>query len=251
MATSVISPGPAVAVAVALLAVLGAVVAGLGRLGHGWAVARAAARAVLQLGVVALVVAGVVRSWPLTGLFLLLMAATASRTAGRRATASRTGWWLALAVVPAPVAVVVVLVSARVVPAVGIAVIPVTGILLGGAMAASGLAGRRALDELGARRGEHEAALSLGLPVRDAALLICREAAADALVPALDQTRTVGLVTLPGAFVGVLLGGASPLDAAVVQLVVLVALLAVEAVAILVVTEVVARGVVLRPALPG
>jgi len=35
-------------------------------------------------------------------------------------------------------------------------------------------------------------------------------AAALALVPGLDQTRTVGLVTLPGAFVGVLLAGASP-----------------------------------------
>ncbi|MFI6743032.1 ABC transporter permease [Nonomuraea sp. NPDC050451] len=33
-------------------------------------------------------------------------------------------------------------------------------------------------------------------------------------MPALDQTRTVGLVTLPNAFVGMLLGGASPAVAA-------------------------------------
>ena len=32
-------------------------------------------------------------------------------------------------------------------------------------------------------------------------------AAGQALIPALDQTRTVGLVTLPGAYVGVLLLG--------------------------------------------
>jgi hypothetical protein len=31
-------------------------------------------------------------------------------------------------------------------------------------------------------------------------------AAASALIPPLDQARTVGLVTLPGALVGVLLG---------------------------------------------
>ncbi|WP_308168099.1 ABC transporter permease [Nonomuraea sp. NEAU-A123] len=61
-------------------------------------------------------------------------------------------------------------------------------------------------------------------------------------MPALDQTRTVGLVTLPSAFVGMLLGGASLVEAGVVQLVVLVALLAAEAVAILVTTEMVARG---------
>ncbi len=102
------------------------------------------------------------------------------------------------------------------------------------------LAGRRALDELHTRRGEHEAALSLGLLPREAALEICRPASALALVPALDQTRTVGLVTLPGAFVGVLLGGAGPVQAGATQLLVLVALLAVEATAVLVTVELVA-----------
>lgn len=54
----------------------------------------------------------------------------------------------------------------------------------------------------------------------------------DALLPGLDQTRTVGLVTLPGAFVGMLLGGASPVEAGAVQLFVLVALMAVQVVAV-------------------
>ena len=78
------------------------------------------------------------------------------------------------------------------------------------------------LDALRNPRGEYEAALSIGLEDRDAALLVARDDAALALVPGLDQTRTVGLVTLPGAFVGMLLGGASPLQAAAVQLLVLV-----------------------------
>lgn len=51
------------------------------------------------------------------------------------------------------------------------------------------------------------------------------------MLPALDQTRTVGLVTLPGVFVGLLLGGATPLQAGVAQPLVLVALLAAEAMA--------------------
>jgi putative ABC transport system permease protein len=65
-------------------------------------------------------------------------------------------------------------------------------------------------------------------------------------VPALDQTRTVGLVTLPGAFVGVLLGGGSAVQAGATQVLVLVALLAVEAVAVTAAVELVARGL-LRP----
>jgi putative ABC transport system permease protein len=80
-----------------------------------------------------------------------------------------------------------------------------------------------------------------------AALEICRPHAATALIPALDQTRTVGLVTLPGAFVGMLLGGASPVAAGAVQLFVLIALLAVEAVAIVISIELAARGRLSRP----
>jgi putative ABC transport system permease protein len=116
-------------------------------------------------------------------------------------------------------------------PLTEVAVLPIAGILIGGAMTATSLSGRRALDELRVRRGEYEAALAIGLLPRDAALEVCRPSAGQALVPALDQTRTVGLVTLPGAFVGALFGGASPLGAARFQLVVLVALLAAEALA--------------------
>jgi putative ABC transport system permease protein len=75
-------------------------------------------------------------------------------------------------------------------------------------MTATSPAGRRALDEMTSRRGEVEAALAFGFLPRAAVLLVCRPAAGQALVPALGQTRTVGLVTLPGAFVGVVLGDA-------------------------------------------
>lgn len=66
---------------------------------------------------------------------------------------------------------------------------------------------------------------------------MARPAAALALVPGLDQTRTVGLVTLPGAFVGVLLAGASPVQAAAVQVLVLIALLLVQVLAVTVTVE--------------
>jgi putative ABC transport system permease protein len=131
-----------------------------------------------------------------------------------------------------------------VLPTRALAVIPVSGILLGGAMTATALAGRRATDELRARHGEVEAGLSIGLMPRESRLLVLQDAAAAALVPALDQTRTVGLVTLPGAFVGMLLGGATPLAAGAVQLFVLVGILAVQSIAVAGTVELVARGTV-------
>ena len=90
-----------------------------------------------------------------------------------------------------------------------------------------------------------EAALALGLPPGTPSCWSAGPVAATALVPPLDQTRTVGLVTLPGAFVGVLLGGGSPLEAGAAQLLVLLGLLAAEVLAVWAVTELIARGAML------
>jgi putative ABC transport system permease protein len=178
--------------------------------------------------------------------FVAVMYVAASVTAGRRVTHGASAGWVAGPILASTLPVLTALLLTGVLPSNALAVIPVSGIMIGGAMTASTLAGRRALDDLAARRGEVEAALSIGLPARDAALEICRPAASNAMIPILDQTRTVGLVTLPGAFVGMLLGGASPVEAGAVQLFVLVALLAVEAIAVVLVTEAVARGTIRR-----
>ncbi|MFJ9517564.1 ABC transporter permease [Kitasatospora sp. NPDC101801] len=236
--------GPALWAATALLLTAGAAVAGWGLLGHGRAVLRAGARAAVQLAVVALVIAWVVGSMWTSALFVLVMFVVAVRTAGRRMTEGPGWWWAVLPIGAGVLPVLALLLGSGLLPWRGLSVIPVAGILIGGALTATSLAGRRALDELRQRRGEVEAALALGFEDRDARLEICRTAAATSLVPALDQTRTVGLVTLPGAFVGMLLGGASPVEAGSVQLFVLVALLLVEAVAVLLVLELVGRGAV-------
>ncbi|MFE6129651.1 ABC transporter permease [Streptomyces sp. NPDC056437] len=230
----------------AVLLAVAATVAAVARLGRAREIAVAGVRAAVQLAAVSLVIGWVVRSLPLLSAFVLLMYAVAVRTAGRRITANRTWWWAALPIAAGVFPVVAALLLTGLVPVKGIALIPVTGILIGGALTVTVLSGRRALDELRLRRGEVEAGMALGLLERDARLEVARPAASDALLPGLDQTRTVGLVTLPGAFVGMLLGGASPLLAGAVQLFVLVGLMAVQAVAVAVLLELVARGVLHR-----
>ncbi|MFD0516497.1 ABC transporter permease [Paractinoplanes durhamensis] len=222
--------------AVAVLATLA------GRITVSRAVVTAAVRAVLQLAAVSLVIAAVLKSWWSTAGFILVMLLVAVATAARRITTLRRGWWVVLPIAAGALPAGAVIVAAGTVPLQEVAVLPIAGILIGGAMTATSLAGRRARDELKNRHGEYEAALALGFLDRDAALEVVRPSAGQALVPALDQTRTVGLVTLPGAFVGVLLGGGSPLQAGATQLLVLIALLAVEAIALVVTIELVARG---------
>lgn len=248
MGSSVVDLGPRLAVVLVALTALAAVGGRLSGLGQDRPVVVAAVRATVQLAVVSALLLAVVRSLWLSAAFVVLMLVVASLTSAGRVTGhgpARRSLPVALPIVGGALPVIALVLASGAVPLRGEAVIPIAGILIGGAMTATSLAGRRLRDELTDRRGEVEAALALGLVRRDAVLLVARPVGATALVPPLDQTRTVGLVTLPGAFVGVLLGGGSPLEAGAAQLLVLVGLLAAEVLAVWAVTELIARGAVL------
>ncbi|MFE6970136.1 ABC transporter permease [Isoptericola sp. NPDC057653] len=215
----------AVAVVV-LVAVTFAVVAGL-RLERPWLQPWAAVRAVVQLGVLSLVLGGVVTDLRWTAAFLLLMVGTACATAHgrlRRLGPSSVPRIAATVLVAATVPVSVVFVSGAL-PLVPRYLLAMGGIVVGGSMTAATLMGRALFAALADSRGEIEAWLALGATPRQAALEPTRRAASTALVPATDQTRTTGLVTLPGAFVGAVFAGADVVDAAQFQVVVLVAVL--------------------------
>ncbi len=236
--------GPALVTVTVLLLLLAAGVSGAAKLGHARATLRAGGRAAVQLAAVSAVIALVVERLWATGLFVAAMYTVAAWTAEFRL--GRPGWAV-LPLLGGTLPVLALLLATGLLPLRGLALIPVAGILIGGTMTATVLSGRRCLDELRTRRGEVEAALSIGFTDRQAALEICRPAASEALLPALDQTRTVGLVTLPGAFVGMLLGGAPPGQAAAVQLVVLLGLLAAQSLAITATVELIARAPLVAP----
>lgn len=232
--------GPALVVVVVVLLAIAVVVVRFGGLGSWRAFLFAGVRAAVQLAAVSFVIAGILRSGWLTAGFVLLMFGVAVATSARRIGAPREVLPVAMAIGGGVAPVLGVVLASGVVPPEPIAVVPVAGIIIGGAMTATSQSARRAVDELRTRYGEYEAALALGLGDRAAALEICKPSAGHALIPPLDQTRTVGLVTLPGAYVGVLLGGASPVQAGVTQLLVLVGLLAAESLAVLIAVELIA-----------
>ncbi len=186
-----------------------------------WVIVRAAA----QLSVLALLLRGVLAvPWTVVA-FLALMLTTASWTAWRRLDELWHGHQAAVAGV-----LVGALSAVGLVFALGLLtvqsryLVAVGGIVSGNAMSAATLAGRNFHRAARTRVDEVEAWLALGAVPARAHQEIGREAAREALLPTLDQTRATGLVTLPGAFVGALFGGASPVDAARFQLVVLAAI---------------------------
>jgi putative ABC transport system permease protein len=201
----------------------------------------AGARAVVQLVLVGLVVAVVFRTPVLAPFYLAVMVGAASWTSGRRLGGGRGRLTIAAAAIVAGAAVAgVVVFATTALPFSARTAVPFLAQLIGGSMTVTTLAGQRFTDDVQAGWAEVEGWLSLGATPAQAVLPMARRAAGRALVPAIDQTRNVGLVVLPGAYVGLLLGGASPLEAGRVQLLVLVALLAAETVAAVVVTHLLA-----------
>ena len=209
-------------------------------------IALAALRAFVQLAAVGAAIALVFEVPALAFAFVAVMVATAGLTAGSRLRGLPGARRRALASIALPA-----LAATGALLAVGAfaltprAAVPTAGILIGGAMAATTLTGRRLLESLRDDLAEIETRLALGDGARTALAPAIRNAVHTGLVPVVDQTRSVGLVTLPGTFVGLILGGASPEEAAATQLVVLLALVAVELAAGLLLAELVQRAVIL------
>ncbi len=223
--------------ALALLVLVAVVVGTWARLGQGRAVVTATLRALAQLALVGAVIGVVVRTPVLAPLYLAVMLGAASWTSGRRLRRAPGAVPLAALAIAAGAAVTAAAIfTTRALPIQAAVAVPLVAQLVGGSMTATTLAGQRLLDDVAAGWEEVEGWLALGATSRQAVTPMARRAAARALVPALDQTRNVGLVVLPGAFVGLLLGGASPGEAGRVQLLVLVGLLAAETVAAVVIT---------------
>lgn len=65
-----------------------------------------------------------------------------------------------------------------------------------------------------------ETALALGATPRQATVQQVKRSVVVALSPDLDSVKTVGLITLPGTMTGLIMGGASPLKAIQLQIVI-------------------------------
>ena len=149
-----------------------------------------------------------------------------ARVAATRGVATSTGFTL------------VTLLAGRVIAAETRVIVPVGGMIVSSAMLAAGSALRRLDDEVRQSRPAIEARLSLGQSGRRAILPLQRSALRSALIPAIDSTKVVGLISLPGAMTGLILAGISPLTAIRYQIVVMYMQLAATALAALVAVRV-------------
>jgi len=104
-------------------------------------------------------------------------------------------------------------------------VIPVGSMVIFFAMRESGVALERLKSDLLKSKGEIEAALALGATPNRAIRILLRDSFRASLVPTINRVAVLGIVTIPGLMSGMIIGGASPIEAAIYQIVVFMMLL--------------------------
>lgn len=196
-----------------------------GRLGLEAPLAWAAARALGQLLLVGAALGLIIdpgRPLALSWAWIGAMVLFAADVARRRAPEVPGAFALALAAFAATGAVTLgVVFGLGILPLEPRTLVPTAGLAIGNAMNATVLGARRIVEEIRDRRLEIEARLALGQPSATAARPYVRAALRTALIPQIETTRSVGIVFLPGAMTGLILAGVEPLDAVLVQIVVM------------------------------
>lgn len=225
---TVTEPGWPLAIALIALVAVTVAVSIVSRLGLSRSVLWACARAVLQLAAVSLIITAALTHLALAAAFGLVMFVVAVSTSAGRCGVRDRWWWVAAAMAAGVAPVLLIVFLSGTAPLSGAALVPIAGIIIGNTMTGHTLVGRKAFDELRSNIGGYEAGLSIGLERPMVIEEIIDQTRVEAVIPNLDSTRTVGLVTLPGAFVGVLLGGGSPLEAGAAQVLVLFGILAAQ-----------------------
>ncbi len=99
-------------------------------------------------------------------------------------------------------------------------VIPLAGMIISNSMNASALTIDRLASDLKSNRLAIETALSLGKNWREASCHFQQKAVRTGMISILNFMKTVGIVALPGAMTGMILGGAEPLEAVLLQVIV-------------------------------
>lgn len=205
------------------------------RLPLGGQLATALARMVLQLGALGLVLEVLFRlDLPvLTVAWLLVMEAAAAHTILRRTALRVPGMpLLLLGVMTAATGAVLAFCVAVVVrpePAMGAQMlVPLGGMIMGNSMNGITLALERHLARLGAAEGrrEWETLLGLGATPDEARRRLGAQDLRVALMPTLNTTATIGLVSIPGMMTGQILGGSPPATAIAYQIMIMLAILA-------------------------
>ena len=183
----------------------------------------AVVRAVVQLMVVVLIIAAVFRSDNLFFVLVILagMQVVAAVTSAKRASEVKDPFRITLPAIAAGTFVIMtVMILAGVMPLEAEFLIPIGSMVTGAAMVTCSLSLDRFMREMATNRLKVETALSLGATWSEAVEPYTRQGIRASLIPSIDRLKTLGIVVLPGAMAGMIIGGVNPVWAAEYQLII-------------------------------
>lgn len=99
--------------------------------------------------------------------------------------------------------------------------IPMSGMIIGSSMIVSSLFLTHMNRETETAKGEIETLLSLGATTRQAVQGVLKRAVKASMIPTFDTMKTIGLVQLPGMMTGMIVAGASPIEAVRYQIMIM------------------------------
>ncbi len=154
--------------------------------------------------------------------WVVAMVAITSLVAHRRAPGLPGSWWLTLVATALTTGIALgVVFGLGVLEYQPVSLVVIAGITIGNVLPGVVLAAKSVVDLVVNRPIEIEQMMALGFDRRGVVRFSGREIARNALIPQIERTNVVGLIALPGAMTGLLLAGVEPLDAVLVQLVVM------------------------------
>ncbi|KAF8658847.1 hypothetical protein HU200_059340 [Digitaria exilis] len=150
----------------------------------------------------------------------LFMVTVGGYTAGQRANLVPRGKYIAfVSILVGTMITMILLIALKIFPFTPRYMIPAAGMMVGNAMTVTGVTMKKLREDIKIDKNLVETALALGATPREATLQQVKRSVGIALSPGIDNAKTGGLIALPGAMTGLIMAGASPLEAIQVQII--------------------------------
>lgn len=159
------------------------------------------------------------KTWYFYIIIILVMAIVASRHAAKRGGGFKGVFWRILFTLLVNVSfVMLILLGLNIIQSEPQYIIPISGMVMGSSMVVAGLFLTTLQRESEASKATIEMLLSLGANQKQALQAIMQRIVKVSMIPTIDALKTVGIVQLPGMMTGMIIAGASPIEAVKYQL---------------------------------
>lgn len=159
--------------------------------------------------------------WMLVAIIALMIVVAALNAAKRGKVYKHAVWKIMLCIMVVELFVMLLLLGLHIIEPTAQYIIPLSGMTIGNAMVVASLFLTQLQREGEALKQELEMLLALGANRKQSLHKMMQHAVRYSMIPTIDTLKTVGLVQLPGMMTGMIIAGASPVEAVKYQLLIL------------------------------